>query len=636
MSDALTTKPPTWAGVVPNFRKIAVRALIYEVGWKVATLFLLGPLTTALLNTAIALGWESAVTNGELLRFGLSPLGIATLAGFGTLVLGIQFFEQAGLVILGVNAARGGKTSLRELARLTARDMPRLLAIAGLQVLAGAVVVAPFLLLAGLTYWLLLSGSDINYFLTYRPPRFLAAVAIGGVLAAGAGGVLAWLYIRWIYAVPASLFEGHSPIGALRASAVLVRGKARKVFGSIVIWQIGKFLAFLVLAYVLDFISGMILDAVGVHVPRVVVLSTVAFLVVANGAVLAVAAMVESISFSLLITLLYESSLLERGEAKHLPPPVSADPVKRMTRRRRMAVAFAVVLGVAAVTGCEAWVLAHKFTARHLVLVTAHRAGPKPAPENSLSALKAGIAAGADYAEIDVQKTRDGVIVVLHDEDLRRLAGVAKPIRDMTFDEARMADMGAAGDPKFRGEKLATLEEFIEAARGKIRLNIELKYYGHDPTLAKDVVALLRKQNFTDQCIVCSLDGVGLAEVRVIAPEIRLGSIVSVRIGDLTRLDVDALSLNYRLASAGLVASAHARGFDVMAWDVDEAQLAVRLINRGVDNLISDDPHAIRKVIAWYDGLSDIELILLRFHDWLGSSTFKKIIKKEQTEAQGD
>ncbi len=632
MADAVETtkRNRAWADALSLYRRIAGRALIYEVGWKVATLFLLGPMATALLNAAIALGWDSAVTNGALLRFGLSPMGLATLVAFAGLSLAIQFFEQAGLVILAVSAARGSRISLHETIRVAARDLPRLVALAMMQVVIAGACVAPFLALAGMTYSILLSGSDINYFLSARPPRFLVALGIVAVLAIGAGVVLAWLYVRWIFAVPASLFEGHSPKSALLASSAMVQGRARRVFGSVVLWQVAKIAAFGVLAYLLDFASGAIIDAVGLRVPRMVVLGIVAFLMVVVGGIFALASMAESIGFALLVTVLYETARRESGAPPFLPEPsLPADPVAVLTRKTRLLWAVAITVAIAAITAGQAWIVVRKFAERRPVGVTAHRAGPRPAPENSLSALRAGIDAEAEFAEIDVQKTLDGKVVVLHDKDLRRLAGVARPIREMTYAEVRTLDFGLHALPEYHGEPIATLDEFIATAKGHIKLNVELKYYGHDPTLAPDVVAILHKHDFADQVVVCSLDPLGLTEVRRLDPTIRLGYIVSARIGDITRLDVNALSLDHSIATPALIREAHRRGMQVFAWDVDDPTLAVRLIDRGVDNLISDDPAMILRVVSWYNTLTDVDLILLRFRDWLGSSTFKRFVKDE-------
>jgi glycerophosphoryl diester phosphodiesterase len=616
-----------WAGAWPLFRRIARPVLIYEAGWKLAVLFLLGPLTTAILNAAIALGRGSAVTNNEIVGFVLSPTGVVTLSGFGILTLAVLFFEQAGLVVLALTAIRGERASLRRVIGIATRDLPRLARIAAMEVVIALVCVAPFLALMGLTYVLLLGGTDINFFLATRPPRFLVAVAIGGVLATGAAAVLALLYVRWIFAVPAGLFERHSSRSSLLTSAEMVRGRAWRVLGSVVVWQGAKLVGFALLALVLDFISGAVLAAIGTN--RTVVLGAVAFLMVIIGGAFALASMVDMIGFGLLMALLYEEGRREVGEP---PVPMApALPATATTWRRRLVVTLGVVGLLALITAGEALLVVRKFANRHPVAVTAHRAGPRPAPENSLSALRAGIASGAAFAEIDVQKTKDGVIVVIHDEDLRRLAGVARPVREMTFAEIRALDIGAQVGPEFAGEKIASLDEFIATAKGHIKLNIELKYYGHDPTLATDVVAMLRDRGFTSEVVITSLDPRGLAEVRKLDRQIPIGYIVSARIGDITRLDVDFLSLRHSLITPALVRAAGRRHLKLHAWTINDPGLAVRMIDRGVDNLITDEPTMALRVVAWRAGLSDVELVLLRFRDWLGTSTFPQVVREEES-----
>ena len=127
-------------------------------------------------------------------------------------------------------------------------------------------------------------------------------------------------------------------------------------------------------------------------------------------------------------------------------------------------------------------------------------------PENTLSAFEAAIEVGADFAELDVQETSDGVVVVLHDRDLMRMAGDPRRISDITFAEARKLDLGRRFSPEFAGERIPTLAEVIALARGKIKLQIELKYYGKDRGLAAKVAELIRREDFEDQCEVTSLD----------------------------------------------------------------------------------------------------------------------------------
>src|SRR6185369_13911023 len=188
-----------------------------------------------------------------------------------------------------------------------------------------------------------------------------------------------------------------------------------------------------------------------------------------------------------------------------------------------------VVLGLLAAAGFSVGFaidgLAHEGT----VTVTAHRGAHHRAPENTLAAVRDAIAVGADYAEIDVQLTKDDVLVVTHDSDFSRLGGVAKKVWDLTYAEIQAIPLGAKSDPEFRGECAPTFEDLLALVRDRIRLNIELKYYGgRGPKLAERVVQALQSSRMTNQVIIQCLEYEPLMEVRRLAPEIPIGYLMSV------------------------------------------------------------------------------------------------------------
>src|SRR5205807_465231 len=154
-----------------------------------------------------------------------------------------------------------------------------------------------------------------------------------------------------------------------------------------------------------------------------------------------------------------------------------------------------------------------------------------------------------------------------------------------------------------------TLEQFIDAARGHIKLNIELKYYRHrGQHLAEKVVRLLQKHDFTAQAVVTSLSYDALVQVRRLDRRVKTGFIVAAQLGDLTRLDVDFLSINQSLATPELLARAAKHDLGVHVWTIDRRADMLRLLHRGVDNLISDEPALAVEVVAWYQSLSDLEV----------------------------
>jgi glycerophosphoryl diester phosphodiesterase len=112
--------------------------------------------------------------------------------------------------------------------------------------------------------------------------------------------------------------------------------------------------------------------------------------------------------------------------------------------------------------------------------IIAHRGGAGVAPENTLAAFKRGIADGADWLELDVQENADGVVVIEHDRDFMRVAGV-----NLEVWKATNADLavGSSFDPAFLDQRVPTLREVPELAKGRAGVFIELKYYGHDQNL---------------------------------------------------------------------------------------------------------------------------------------------------------
>ena len=109
------------------------------------------------------------------------------------------------------------------------------------------------------------------------------------------------------------------------------------------------------------------------------------------------------------------------------------------------------------------------------LIVIAHRGASRAAPENTLSAMKKAIQFGADYAECDVYLTKDGEMVLFHDEEMERTTGQTGMIWDYTLAELKELEVGSWFGEDFRGEPIPTLRQVIRLCKGKIKLNIEVK-----------------------------------------------------------------------------------------------------------------------------------------------------------------
>jgi glycerophosphoryl diester phosphodiesterase len=245
--------------------------------------------------------------------------------------------------------------------------------------------------------------------------------------------------------------------------------------------------------------------------------------------------------------------------------------------------------------------------------VMAHRGASGEYPENTLAAFSAAAESGAPYFELDVHMTRDGVIVVSHDADLKRTCGLDAAIRDLTFAEVKRADAGwgftaapaPAGEGVFpfrgRGIKIPALAE-IFAAIPERRYVIEIKQSA--PSLGAALIDAIELYGVRRRVLVASEDEAPILEIRALAPDLPTGFPYPEIVGFMASLAPgakpyqprgDALQIppeyqSWRLVTAQSVAAAHRIGAEVHVWTVnDEAEMRA-MLELGVDGIITDYP----------------------------------------------
>jgi glycerophosphoryl diester phosphodiesterase len=250
-----------------------------------------------------------------------------------------------------------------------------------------------------------------------------------------------------------------------------------------------------------------------------------------------------------------------------------------------MAIAFSAAMG-----GCSG--------SDHLV-VTAHRGASSVAPENTLSAMVAAVEAGAEFAELDVGLSRDGEVVLMHDRTLDRTTNGTGNLGEHSLEELRGLEAGGWFSQEFTGEPIPTLREIIHFARGKLKLNIEIKNSRDEPTIAASVVDIIRSEDFVKECMVTSFSRETVEEVKRIAPEIMTGFIFGEDYpDDVFQGGWEVLSSNHKVVDSTFVAQAKAGGKRVHVWTVDDRDLMLRLIGLGVDGIISNRPALLLEVLA--------------------------------------
>ena len=230
------------------------------------------------------------------------------------------------------------------------------------------------------------------------------------------------------------------------------------------------------------------------------------------------------------------------------------------------------------------------------ILIEAHRGDSTHAPPNTLAAFRRAVEMGAPCIELDVRPSRDGRLMVIHDEKVDRATNGCGVVCDMTAAELRCLDAGCRFAPAFAGEKIPLLDEVMALlAPTRTVLNIEIKSFPPSADVPEAVVALLRGAGREREYVVSSFDLPTLLRVREIAPEIALAligkgpEILPVAIGH----HLDWVHAHHATATEALITEAHSAGIHVNIWTLDDPSQFPHWRHCGVDKICTNDPAAM-------------------------------------------
>jgi glycerophosphoryl diester phosphodiesterase len=237
------------------------------------------------------------------------------------------------------------------------------------------------------------------------------------------------------------------------------------------------------------------------------------------------------------------------------------------------------------------------------VEIVAHRGASFDAPENTLAAVQLGWKQGADAVEVDVMLSRDGRIVVIHDQDTKRVSGVARKVREKSFAELRRLDVGAWKGERWRGERIPTLGQVLATIPEGKRMFVELKTGPEIVTALKQAVTASRKK--AAQIAIISFSYEACAESKKALPDHKVYYLsgfkndspkIKTLVDQAQAAGLDGLDVDGRkLTESGAGKAMKAAGLEFHVYTIDEVPLAKRLITEGVDGLTTNRPQWLRE-----------------------------------------
>lgn len=223
-------------------------------------------------------------------------------------------------------------------------------------------------------------------------------------------------------------------------------------------------------------------------------------------------------------------------------------------------------------------------------IIVAHRAGALFAPENTLKALNTAIEDKADMAEIDVQQTKDGTLIVMHDTNFNRVAGVDKNVWDTEYKEVKTFNAGKYFSKQTEKEPFPTLEQMLMQAKDKIQLMIELKVTGRENELERKTINLIKKYGMEKQSVICSMNLETLKKVKQLDSSIKTIYITAVLIAEEYNLSfIDGYSVEVSFISREMVYAAESQNKKIFAWTPNSEDTINKVIYSEADGIVTDN-----------------------------------------------
>lgn len=572
--------------------------ILFEILWKLVTLLVIAPACAGLIQLAIHLAKLKYLTTSNLLQFLRSPWTILLLAVLLLLAALYTLFEIAAVcTCFRQSRFQKVRTTLGRMVRSGLQSVQHFFRGGGPFLVLHLLVLIPLMQFSATSG--IFTAMGIPDFLAYYMTKkeFLLPIYVVAII------LCCLLSVRWVFSSVLFTQNQCSYRSARATSVQLVRGRFWQTFFSVLVWNCCYFAALLVFLCMITVVVLMVIRATGsddlIMSQAMRILKLLIQIVLWSFSFFATPICMAH------LTALLEKRCVQMPEVV-LPEPV---PLSRSAKpfRRSTAVLTACCFTVAAL-GLNLSYVYSVFTGKanfRLALfqnptVMAHRGLSADAPENTLYAFSDAISVGADFIELDVQQTRDGVLVVMHDSNLKRTTGVNKDIWDVDYADIQNLDAGSWFDPAYANARIPTLEETLQFVDKRARLNIEIKPTKHgSDTLEQDVAELITQYQYTDACYVTSFSYGSLKKVKEVNPEIRTGYLMSVAYGQFYSLKyADAFSLNKVFVTSQVVNAAHQQGKQIFAWTVNSMSEVRSLCNLHVDSIITDDPVMVQNVIS--------------------------------------
>ena len=570
------------------------------------------PLYSLAIDTFLGLSGRTGISSGDYLSFLLSFQGLGFL--LATLVLMVV------LIGLDINTFILTSALIKEgRIEMTARHMLWL----GLTSLKSLYSPAGLLLMVyvSLIFPLLGLGVTIGPMRQFQIPNFITSVIYANPLYlslyAGVLLVLTYLSYRFLFTFHYVLIEGQGIRQALTSSLALTKKQGRALIKRLIGIFVKNGLLYFVplfIALIALLVFVLVSQAEQTNQSRLYLLFIL----------LSVLEIVSFLTFLFPPMIIYRvtDAFYDYEEAEGRTPTVTlsakasqwrADSLPSIRLRTKFLVTSLLLLILAGNFGLSYLPVQDfdtVFRANSEIELVAHRGGGDLGAENTIAGILAAAEEGVAWSEIDIQRTKDGHYVLNHDGVFQRVAGDSRSSSQMTLAEIKELRVADAFDSSRPAQPVPTIEEAIEASKGKIGLFMELKGKTADKQMVDDMVAMVKAYGVEKEVALLSLDYSLITYIEETYPEMVSGYLYYFSIGQTGDLQGDYLIMEEAEASYEKVSDLKAQGKKVIVWTVNTEESIQRFVNSEVDGIITDYVLDVKAGIKARDERTDFEVIV--------------------------
>ena len=432
--------------------------------------------------------------------------------------------------------------------------------------------------------------------------------------------VFSFLLLRWLYAIHYFILENKNFKEACKKSKELSKNNLLKDFATFIILEFSIFLIYLFLVAILIFIIIIFYKLLG-HFKALESFSiTIIWLLIGYTYIL-ITLLSTPISYAIISYLFYSHK--EKKQEKIIHVQIKENELKKAKKKFQI---FKYVILAMIIGSCSTLtylILNKQFFLKvdydRIIEVTAHRGASLNYPENTMSSFVGAKELGADWIELDVAQTKDNQIIVTHDTNLKRITGVNKKVWETNYDEIKDLDAGSFFSKDYSFERIPLLEDVINYAKNNaLKLNIELKPTGYENNFEQNVIDIIVRNDFIDDCYLASQNYNVMENAKKYNNKIKTLYVMSFAYGDILNfVDADSFSIEATSINKKLVNEIHSSGKAIFAWTINTEESIQNMINLNVDNIITDDITLAREVIAREKENTIIHNIVKKINDFL-------------------